>query len=137
MDGMENLPHVLHPEIHYELLSKRGLAMTSDSFLTPKSRILDLKLDLAQRDDMLWPGVDEAIEAWEKEVYETVTTRSLPFVFKLQHSILGKGTYIIKTEESRNDLLGELQEILSENGLRTTEFNHHSMPATLVVTMRT
>jgi hypothetical protein len=134
MDGMDNLPHTLHPDVHYELLSKRGLAIAKESFATPESRLLDLKVDWELFEQGHSAAATNMIRAWMAEVIEAIGERPIPFVLKLQQTIFGKGTYIVKTEDARSQLQSELQGLLDFNANRTTKHNHHLMPATFVMT---
>lgn len=134
LDGMEHLPHTLHPDIHYELLSKRGLAVAKEHFATPESLLLDLKIDWHLWEEGNSAAVEERIKLWMEEVLTAAQDRPVPFVLKLQQTTFGKGTYIVKTEEARNALLSELQGLLDYNASRTTKFNQHLHPATIVIT---
>ncbi|KUJ19706.1 uncharacterized protein LY89DRAFT_568995, partial [Mollisia scopiformis] len=134
LDGMDSLPHALHPDIHYELLSKRGLAIAEGSFATPCSRLLDLKVDWESQDGESSAAPTETVQSWMNEVVEAISERSIPFVLKLQQTIFGKGTYIVKSEEARSTLLSELKGLMDFNAGRTTKSNHHLMPATFVLT---
>ncbi|KAE8440476.1 hypothetical protein EG329_007442 [Mollisiaceae sp. DMI_Dod_QoI] len=129
MDGMDRLPHILHPDIHYELLSKRGLAIAT--FLTPRSHLLDLNIDAPQSESAIFR---DPIKTWKDEVLQTISNRPIPFVLKLQQTILGKGTYIIKTEKARCSLVSKLPSLMSSNASRTNKTNNHLMPATLIIT---
>ncbi|KAH8745721.1 hypothetical protein BGZ57DRAFT_778277 [Hyaloscypha finlandica] len=140
LDGMSKIPHLMDPDLHYEVLSKRGLAQST--FTTPGCQILDLGTDnqiyeqQLRYKQMYCPGnplPEEVVQTWKNDVLETILTRPLPFVVKLQQTIFGKGTFIVKTSNDRAELLSRLPAMLQHNLSRTNVLNLHLRPATIIV----
>jgi hypothetical protein len=139
-DGMRKIPHVLDPDMHYEVLSKRGLAQSS--IKTPPSQIFDLGTDAQIYEQQLSHNrkqlssdllPEEVIQKWKDDVLRTISTRSPPFVVKLQQTIFGKGTFVIKTSKDRAELVAQLPKMLQHNLSRTNASNFHLRPATFIV----
>jgi hypothetical protein len=145
LDGMQKVAHILDPDIHYELLSKRGLAISS--ITTPAAKLIDLGTDAEiqeKRDysyQKMYPGFyypdiplsNHTIQKWKDETLEAVTFKPLPFVVKLQQTLYGDGTFIITTEEKRQSVINRLPSIWHHNLSRTNASNLHLRPATIIV----
>lgn len=138
-DALAAFPHVLHPDVHYELLSKRGLALSG--LVTPACKLIDLDGDLFLRECVDDPkaqrarnGGSAAMEQWVVKAITLVTSEPLPFVLKLQQTTFGKGTFIVKTESDRSQLLAVLPAMLEYNLRSTNESNLHLKAASLVIT---
>ncbi|KAF8851058.1 hypothetical protein BDZ45DRAFT_602008 [Acephala macrosclerotiorum] len=135
LDGMNLIPYSLDPDVHYELLSKRGLAVAP--FPTPRySHLLDLNLDEStkwQMDSEI-PEREDAVEFWMNEITMAVSNQALPFVLELQQTIFGKGTFIVKTEDRRSSLLAQPPNLMRSNADRTNKYNKHLLLSTFVIT---
>jgi hypothetical protein len=140
LDGIAKMPHTIDPDLHYEILSKRGLAQST--ITTPECQILDLGTDNQIYEQQLGhqqkpsprnPLQDEVIQKWKQNVLEAILTRPLPFVVKLQQTIFGQGTFINKTSKARSDLVSRLPAMLQHNLSRTNVSNLHLRPATFIV----
>lgn len=140
LDGMANIPHLMDPDLHYEVLSKRGLAQST--ITTPSCQILDLGTDAQIYEQQLRykqihchgnPLLEKVVQKWKNDVKEAILTKPLPFVVKLQQTIFGKGTFIVKTSSDRAKLLFRLPAILQYNLSRTNVLNLHLRPATFIV----
>ncbi|GAW11966.1 hypothetical protein ANO14919_013200 [Xylariales sp. No.14919] len=68
------------------------------------------------------------------KIYQQLSMRPLPFVFKNQQSYGGAGTYLIHNEEDRAKLLRDLQNgILRRTLSSVTEDNKHLGPANIIL----
>jgi hypothetical protein len=122
-DCLSHLPHLIHPEIHYEILSKRGLALSG--LRTPPSQVIDTCL-IDSGDPIL-------LKREVARIVDLIGQRRLPFMIKLPQSISGMGTYAITTEAERdrvkNVLTAQLKAMLQQlNGS-----NNHLYPCSLVL----
>jgi hypothetical protein len=145
LDGMQKVSHILDPDIHYELLSKRGLAIST--ITTPAVKLIDLGTDseIQEKRDYsyqkMYPGFyypdiplsNHTIQKWKDETLEAITFKTLPFVVKLQQTLYGDGTFIVTTEEKRQSVINRLPSIWHHNLSRTNASNLHLRPATMIV----
>lgn len=122
-DCLSHLPHVVHPETHYEILSKRGLALSG--LPTPPSQVIDT--GLIDSDDPVLLKEEVA------RMVESIDQRQVPFVVKLPQSISGMGTFMITTEVKR----GRVKTLLTEQfGMMLRQLNrsnHHLYPCSMVL----
>ncbi|KAL1849061.1 hypothetical protein Plec18167_006839 [Paecilomyces lecythidis] len=124
-DELSRLPHLIDPDIHYEILSKRGLALSE--LPTPPSEVIDSVLDHAHKHD------PTRLKDEISRMIEPINKRKLPFMIKLPQSISGIGTAKVSTEVDRvhtkallvTQLEGMLQQINASN--------HHLHPCSLVI----
>ncbi|KAJ5922366.1 hypothetical protein N7516_010069 [Penicillium verrucosum] len=79
IDCLSHLPHLVQPEIHYEILSKRGLAVSG--LATPPSQVIDTCL--------IDPGDPILLKQEVSRMVESTEQRQLPFMIKLPQSISG------------------------------------------------
>lgn len=126
VDGLDRLPHTLEPEIHHELHSKEGLARSG--LPTPVFDVIEVKLPAE--------GVSAAwLHAETTRIIIQVQERPLPFALKLQQTMLGFGTYLIRTESEKHSLCSDiLPKILANYLPYLNASNAHLHPANLVVT---
>ncbi|KAL8773495.1 MAG: hypothetical protein Q9209_001599 [Squamulea sp. 1 TL-2023] len=118
-EGLFAGQQVVHPDVLYTLLSKRCLALSG--LLTPRSIVLDL--------DDLDGSVDQKLalaSSW-------IRCFMLPRVFKTQQGMSSIGTFTVRNEQERSDLI----ECLSSSILRrtlasVTPANKYLYPSTLV-----
>lgn len=108
LDDLRAHTHIIDPDLHYELLSKRGLALAKTSFPTPISQILDLCCEhLECKVEILGSGKgfckefpsEEEMDAWSSQTINAVSKLKIPYVLKVQQSTGSQGTFIVKTEE--------------------------------------
>jgi hypothetical protein len=122
-DCLSHLPHLVHPEIHYEILSKRGLALSG--LATPQSQVIDTCLvDL---------GDPILLKQEVARIVDSISQRQLPFMVKLPQSVSGMGTYAITTEAERDRVKNVLTARLGAMLLQLNRSNHHLYPCSLVL----
>ncbi|QPH09537.1 hypothetical protein C2857_000369 [Epichloe festucae Fl1] len=126
-DCLSHLPHLIDPEVHYEILSKRGLAQSG--LPTPPSTVVDTLLRPGDGGDMRDPAKTTA-EA--TRMLRAVDTYKLPFVVKLPQSA-GKGTFVVTSDADRVRLTEMLRPQLQEMLEQVTEANHRLHPCSLVL----
>ncbi|KZW03101.1 hypothetical protein EXIGLDRAFT_744267 [Exidia glandulosa HHB12029] len=147
IDQLERLPHLVDPETHYELLSKRGLALSG--LTTPAAIILDLDPNhpvlpgavvLVSRErtskigHTMRLGEREEGPGWI-ELGEWIRTHEIPFVVKLQQSVSGAGTWLATSESSRSKIASELPDIAAHYITKVSSTsNAHLLPASLIFT---
>lgn len=122
-DCLSNLPHLINPETHYEILSKRGLALSG--LPTPRSEVIDTCLTSSDDPVLLAKEVSRMMNSIEK--------RQLPFMIKLPQSLGGRGAFAVATEAERNEVKTALTAGLSEMLHGLNEFNHHLYPCSIVL----
>lgn len=123
-DCLAHLPHLIQPEVHYEILSKRGLAHSG--LQSPPSLVVDTVLGPDEMQD----SVKTAAEA--ARMVRAVETYALPFVVKLPQSS-GKGTFILTREDERAELVQNLRPQLQLMLEQVTAANHGLHPCSLVL----
>lgn len=126
VDGLDRLPHTLEPEVHHELHSKESLARSG--LPTPAFDVIEVKLP-AEGVSATWLHTETT------RIIIQVRERPLPFALKLQQTMLGFGTYLIRTESERHSLCSDvLPKILANYLPYLNASNAHLHPANLVVT---
>lgn len=125
LDRLEHLPHVVDPEVHYELLSKRGLAKSG--LPTPETSVIDTSLN---------PNKIHNLQELDEEICRMlapIAERALPFAVKVPQAIGGVGTFLVQTETERESaierLRGELPQMLQDFNPQ----NQHLHPCCLIV----
>ncbi|KAK4692905.1 hypothetical protein P7C71_g4388, partial [Lecanoromycetidae sp. Uapishka_2] len=127
IDGLEHLPHTIKPEVHYALHSKEGLARSG--LQTPAFEVITPALPSNGNSDT-WLTTET------HRIISLISAKPLPFALKLQQTMLGFGTYIIRTPSEHQKLITNiLPNLLSSNYLpyRNTS-NTHLGPANLIIT---
>lgn len=125
MDCLTHLPHLFDPEMHYELLSKRGLAISG--IPTPKSDVIDCNLQPEQvRDEGL---LKDEVARMMKPVIE----RATPFVIKLPQSLGSQGVFVVQTDSEKQDAIESLTVEVKRMIQQINESNKHMRPASLVL----
>ncbi|KNG88140.1 hypothetical protein ANOM_003344 [Aspergillus nomiae NRRL 13137] len=125
VDCLAHLPHVVDPQAHYNLLSKRGLAYSG--LPTPPSVVIDSHLLPSQVHDSC------LVDAEVQRMLRTVHEKDLPFIVKVPQSISGQGTFILRTESDRQDAIAVLQEELREMIQEVHPTNQHLSPCSLII----
>ncbi|KAI9049681.1 hypothetical protein LZ554_005838 [Drepanopeziza brunnea f. sp. 'monogermtubi'] len=142
LDGMEDMRSVIDPDLLYELLSKRGLALSTLN--TPACHLINLgnddqiqKMQLATKGRHSLDGEalfsSEIINEWKNEVIGTIINRPLPFVVKLQQTLAGIGTFVIKKDKDKKRLLADLPSRLDTSLQRANLGNIHLRPNTIII----
>lgn len=106
LDCCEPYETVVDQAVHYELLSKRSLAVAG--LPTPPTEVVECRLGVADVEDP-WLVDEEA-----KRLVAAVRDRALPFVLKFPQSLAGQGVFVLKDEPDRARCLEVLEnEVLS------------------------
>ncbi|RDK38341.1 solid-state culture specific protein [Aspergillus phoenicis ATCC 13157] len=114
--------HAVDPEMLYEVLSKRWLAVSG--LPTPKSKIID-PLPIKS-----WKaGADAEVE----RMLQAVQQQGLPFVVKVSIATSGYGTYVIRSESERETAVVELRSILKDVLEKINEEHERLYPASFVI----
>lgn len=125
MDCLLPLPHLVDPEVHYEALSKRGLALSG--LPTPATEIVDTALGPAQISD------HELVDIEVQRMMAPIRARQPPFVIKMPQSLSGHGTFIVRTEADCSDairtLIPETKRMLNQ----INSLNAHINPCSLIL----
>ncbi|PKX97877.1 putative solid-state culture specific protein [Aspergillus novofumigatus IBT 16806] len=122
-DCLSHLPHLTCPETHYEILSKRGLALSG--LPTPPSRVIDTILVNHEDPSLL------AIET--ARMTESIGQRQIPFMVKLPQSISGMGTFAVTSETDRTRIKAMLTTQLGTMLRQLNQTNRHLHPCSLVL----
>ncbi|KAK9777064.1 putative ATP-grasp domain-containing protein [Seiridium cardinale] len=124
-DSMDNLPQLVSPENHYQVLSKRTLAVSG--LPTPKSTVLDVDLTPDQLSDA---GVaNDQVH----RILDAVRDRALPFVAKLPQSLSGQGTFLVRSEAERSIALKVLRREVYRMLAHISPENQHLRPCSLIL----
>lgn len=118
-ESLASHPQVVDPDVLYELLSKRCLALSG--LPTPKTEIFDL-------DQLHGPvsGKLDLAETW-------IRGFPLPRVFKTQQGMSSVGTFLVRTEREREALIGHLRKDILLTTLGGVNFtNRHLFPSSLL-----
>ena len=125
MDCMLHLPHVVDPEAHYEMLSKRTLALSG--LPTPDSSVIDTLLQpFHVRDERL---VDEEVT----RMLESIRNRSLPFAVKMPQAASGSGTFLVRTQSDHQKALQILTVEVKRMLYQLNDSNKYLRSCSLVV----
>jgi hypothetical protein len=125
LDRLDHFPHAIDPEVHYSLLSKRGLALSD--LPTPQTIVIDsLPVPLEG-----WSS--EALEDEVDRMIHPICTRDLPFIVKVPQAAGGLGTFIIHTEDQRQSAQKVLQEEVRSMLQSVTSINGHLYTCCLVL----
>ena len=125
MDCMLHLPHLIDPESHYEVLSKKGLALSG--LPTPQSEVVETELQPYQT-------CDEAVMISESaRMIAPISDRQVPFVVKMPQALSGQGTLLIRTELDRQKALRILEVELKKLLQQLNESNAHMRPCSLII----
>lgn len=148
LDGLESYKLVVHPETHWFLNSK--LALAQSGLPTPDCEVIELKGHLedvekccaACQDDPTAFPVSALCAGtrrkWLEEqsllVLNAISRHPLPFVLKNQQTFGGAGTYLIRTEEERRQVLDDFRHgILHKLLSSVIRANAHLSPGTLIL----
>lgn len=110
---------VIHPDTLYALLSKRCLAVSG--LPTPRTALLDLD------------ELDGSVEQKLALASSWIRGFKLPRVFKTQQGMSSVGTFLVHTEQERDDLINCLStSILRRTLASVTSANRYLLPSTLI-----
>ena len=122
-DCLSHLPHHVHQETHYMLLSKRGLALSG--LPTPPSQIIDTYL--------IDPGDTILVKQEIAQMVGSIDKHRLPFVVKLPQSVSGKGTFAISTEAEKDQVKTLFMAQLGAMLRQLNRSNHYLYPCSIVL----
>ncbi|KAK0707187.1 hypothetical protein B0T21DRAFT_377344 [Apiosordaria backusii] len=153
-DGLESYPLTHSLETHWMLNSKAGLARSG--LPTPKCDIISVKgypptspkscCEACRSDkranDLTFIPVTctgprgQWLKTQSSKILSAISSRSVPFVIKNQQVFGGAGTWVVTSQEQKDDLLsdfespdGPLRKLLSQ----VTAENHHMDPAAIII----
>ncbi|KAK0669251.1 hypothetical protein QBC41DRAFT_320207 [Cercophora samala] len=153
-DGLESYPLTHSLEPHWILNSKAGLARSG--LPTPKCDIVSVKgyppappksccevcrADKRSNDLTFIPESctgprGQWLETQSSKIISAISSRPVPFVLKNQQVFGGAGTWVVTTQEQKEDLLsafsspdGPLRKLLSQ----VTAENYHMDPAAVII----
>ncbi|KAK5805752.1 hypothetical protein VI817_000010 [Penicillium citrinum] len=122
-DCLSHLPHLTCPETHYEILSKRGLAVSG--LPTPHSQIIDTVLV-----DSGDPGL---LTREIVRMTDPITQHEIPFMVKLPQSISGMGTFAVTSETKRTQIKARITTQLGAMLRQLNYTNAHLHPCSIVL----
>lgn len=125
MDCLLPLPHLVDPEAHYELLSKRGLALSG--LPTPETEVVDTVLGSAQVSDRA------LVDSEVRRMMSRIRNRQPPFVIKMPQSFSGHGTFMIRTNADRSDAIRILEPETKRMLGQINPRNSHMNPCSLML----
>ncbi|KAK7954417.1 solid-state culture specific protein [Apiospora saccharicola] len=124
-DGITNLPHYFDPDEHYDLQSKRALALSG--LPTPAATLIDFEPHPAG-----WTG--ERLRNEIARAIEIIHKRSRPFVLKSNSSYGSKGVYLVHTQEDQAAMEVDICNCLTADLPRLDSQNAQLHPFSLVLT---
>lgn len=90
LDFLDNHPCIIPQEVHYQLLSKRDLALSN--LPTPQTDIIDGSLLPHDVEN------DQTVERESKRIIDAVRAKAPPFVIKFPQSLSGQGVFVVRDE---------------------------------------
>lgn len=124
-ERLSHLPHTIHPDNHYELLSKRGLAMSN--LPMPKSMVIDS----TWTPDLALDGV--CLQAEIERMLKNIDAHPVPYILKLPQTVSGMGTFKVSSEEDRKALRAHLHPWLFHVLKLVNRSNQHLWSSSLVI----
>lgn len=140
MDFTEGLPYIFHPDVTYNLNSKRWLAVSA--LKSANDRVLDNEIKCSKHisKSLLWynGGEDckecqDGIKAEVQRVRDILQRAKLPYVLKLSQSLSAVGTNIVQNEDERAELVDRMTEYLEQFIPRITHENSHLHTTALIL----
>lgn len=122
-DYLSHLPHLVCPEAHYEILSKRGLAVSG--LPTPPSRVIDA----------IYVDYDDhgLLSKETSRMTSAIEQYQVPFMVKLPQSISGMGTFAVTSETDRRSVKEMLSTQLEILLRQLNQTNRHLYPCSIVL----
>ncbi|KAF7712762.1 Solid-state culture specific protein [Penicillium ucsense] len=97
LDWFSHIPQVIDPRIHYNLLSKRGLAKSG--LPTPRTIVIDTVLSPTE------PFTDKDLQREIARMTKPILEHPIPFIVKVPRITgVGQGTFIVHTEADRSSV---------------------------------
>lgn len=145
MDFAERLPHLFHPELIYDLNSKRWLAL-NEILKSANDTVIDCKIKCpkhqqitsAHKQEWYYGGADcqactAGVEAEIERIRAIIRKREAPFVVKLTQSLSAVGTNIVTDEKDKEELLEKISDYLASYLPRITKQNAHLYTTALIL----
>ncbi|EJD36095.1 hypothetical protein AURDEDRAFT_92825 [Auricularia subglabra TFB-10046 SS5] len=134
LDTLDPLPHAVDPEVHYELLSKRGLALSG--LCTPRAMVLDMAPGTCSEMTCARMIATDPGHAPPGTVLlsDYILSRPLPFVIKLQQSVSGAGTWLVTTPSERREAADCVPRVISHYAPKVEPRAEHLRPCSLIFT---
>ncbi|KAH8424791.1 uncharacterized protein LDX57_002534 [Aspergillus melleus] len=124
-DDVLHIPHLADPKIHYELLSKPGLALSG--LPTPPSKVIDTVLAPSDVHD------SQLMAAEIDRITRLIDDCKMPFLLKLAQSVSGRDVYQIHRVTQRTAVKAMLSAQLGHILRQINRLNHHMHPCSLVL----
>ncbi|KAF2724386.1 hypothetical protein K431DRAFT_310322 [Polychaeton citri CBS 116435] len=124
MDFLAHLPHTIEPDVHYDLLSKRTLAISA--LPTPPSLVSGTNLSSSDLQD------SSILAAEALRILQPLHERAIPFVVKLPQALAGTGTFLVRNETERQNALAVLVPEVKRMLAVVTPENAHLEPASVI-----
>jgi predicted ATP-grasp superfamily ATP-dependent carboligase len=125
MDFLDGNGALVDQEVHWDLLSKRTLALSE--LPSPPTHVIDTDLRAADKED------EAALLKEIDRMLEPIVSRPLPFVVKLPLGMGGHAVFIIKDAEMRRNCLTVLREELPTMFQALTPMNEAKSPVSLLL----
>lgn len=145
MDLSERLPYNLHPEVTYELNSKRWLGL-NDAIKSANDKILDPEIKCPDhqqitpqhKKEWYYGGKDceacnSGVQQEVERVVKILQDRPAPWVLKLTQSLSSVGTLIARDEESKEKQIKKISQYLTDYLPRVTKYNAHLYTTSLIL----
>lgn len=144
MDFAEKLPYLFHPELVYELNSKRWLAVcdlksANDTVLDCEVRCPDHQHECADGKKRWYYGGSDCHQctagsaAEIERIRNILLKRQVPYVLKLTQSLSAVGTLMVEKDEDRQGVIDETTEYLDNYLPRVTKDNAHLETTSLIL----
>ncbi|KAI2629329.1 solid-state culture-specific protein-like protein [Hypomontagnella submonticulosa] len=125
MDCFAHLAHLVNADAHYDLQSKRALAVSG--IPTPSAEVIDTKLQPSQACN------DGLVAAEVDRMAACVQSRQPPFVLKMQQSLGSQGTIVVRNTDGKEHALEVLRAELGRVLPLLNEANQHLRTSTVLV----
>jgi hypothetical protein len=125
MDFLDGHGPLVDQETHWDLLSKRTLALSD--LPSPPTQVIDAVLRAADRDD------EVALQSEIDRMLEPIASHSFPFVVKLPLGMGGHAVFIVKDAEERRNCLTILRKELPAMFQALTPMNEAKTPVSLLL----
>ncbi|KAI1192374.1 solid-state culture-specific protein-like protein [Nemania serpens] len=125
MDCFAHLAPLVDADAHYDLQSKRALAISG--IPTPSTEVIDTKLQPSQA------GNAKLVAAEVGRMVGCVESRQPPFVLKMQQSLGSQGTIVVRSSKDREHALDVLRAELGRVLPLLDETNQHLRTSTVLV----
>ncbi|GAB1207945.1 hypothetical protein APSETT445_006682 [Aspergillus pseudonomiae] len=123
-EDLSHLPHTINPDDHYELLSKRGLALSG--LPMPKTMVVDSRWT----PDLSLNGA--CLQTEIQRMLKYIDMYPAPYMVKLPQTVSGKGAFKVSSEGDRRALRTRLHLWLRHALKKVNASNQHLHHSSLV-----